>query len=494
MTPNDKNAGQKHRQGSGDWTRQARVPRQDAGSDPDATQYTQYDQYGNPLDDGFGYTPEMEDFVYDGTDDSGYGVPIDPDVYAASQAQEQGYDPAGYQDNGAYQDGGAYQDVGAYRGQPGGAYQQAPSNQDAPYGGAGYDYQYDGGGYQYYPEPGQQRRGGLFRGHRRGGGQGDQRPPKRRHVHKGLIAFLVVLAAIVGLYLVTCGPIDQQLAFESGEAEGLSEEESLHIPGVPYYVLALGSDAREGDTASRTDTMILCRIDPIASKVTLVSIPRDTKVELEGYGTSKINAAYAYGGATLATKAVSDLTGVNPSHVAVIHFDQLAQLIDAIGGITVTVPVDVNDPNYTGLVMSAGTYEMDGNTALLFSRVRHGFATGDFQRQADQQIVIQAVLQKILSLGPTQIGGFMDEIGDVVSTDMKMYSILPLLLRFKITSPTIYACSLPGEAKYISGVSYVVSDDTQVRQLMAKVDAGQDPNASSSNEAAASNGSLSSAQ
>lgn len=487
MAPNGRHAGQGSSRDPREWTRQARVPKQGEGSDPDATQYTQYDQYGNPLDDGFGYTPEMEDFVYDGTDDSGYGVPIDPDLYAASQAQDYG--------QAAYQGGSPYQGDGSYQGQQAGGYQQGGpyQGQDAPQGDAGYDYQYDGGGYQYYPEPKKGRLGNLMGRLRPKRGQGAQQP-RRHHAHKGLIAFLVVIAAIVGLYLVVCGPIDQKLAFDSGEATGLSEEESLHIPGVPYYVLALGSDAREGDTVSRTDTMILCRIDPIASKVTLVSIPRDTKVELEGYGTSKINAAYAYGGVTMATKAVSDLTGVSPSHVAVVHFDQLAELIDAIGGITVTVPVDVNDPNYTGLVMSAGTYEMDGNTALLFSRVRHGFATGDFQRQADQQIVIQAVLQKVLSLGPTQIGGFMDEIGDVVSTDMKMYSILPLLLRFKITSPTMYTCSLPGEATYISGVSYVVCDESQVRQLMAKVDAGQDPNASNSNEAAASSGALSSAE
>lgn len=439
MASNRKDADRQGAQRQSGWTAQARVPRAGASGDPNATQYTQYDQYGNPLDDGFGYTPETEDFAYDGTDDSGYGVPVDPDVYAASQQDE------GYSD-------------------------------------AGYDYEYDGGGYHYYPE---------YDGRAERPPQ-QTPPPKRRLRHKGLVIFLVVIAAIVGLYVAFLSPIDAQLAFDSSEAEGLSQQESPHIPLVPYYVLALGSDAREGDTTSRTDTMILCRIDPIASKVTLVSIPRDTRVELEGYGTSKINAAYAYGGVTLATEAVANLTGVSASHVAVVHFDQLAELIDAIGGITVEVPVDVNDPYYTGLVMSAGTYQMDGQTALLFSRVRHGFATGDFQRQADQQIVIKAVIDKVLTLNPAQIFGLVGELGDVVSTDMRMYELLPLLLRFQITSPTMYTCSLPGESTYIGGVSYVVCDDTQVRQLMAQVDAGQDPNATDSNAAAASNGSLSS--
>lgn len=433
----------------------------------DETRPVQYDQYGNPLDDGFGYTPEMDDFVYDGTDDSGYGVPIDPDAYAAS----------------------------LYEGQN----QGAPASGQYGSQGAGYDYQYDGGGYQYYPQPGS--------GERQAGRPVEPSPQRKpRHHHRGLIALVVVVAAIVGLYVALCGPIDQRLAFGAGEADGLSQQETPHIPGLPYYVLALGSDAREGDTASRTDTMMLVRIDPIASKVTLLSIPRDTMVDLDGHGTSKINAAYAYGGATMATQAVKDLTNLPVSHVAVVHFEQLSELVDSIGGITVDVPVDVNDPNYTGLVMSAGTYQMDGQTALLFSRVRHGFANGDFQRQADQQLVIKAIVDKVLSLPPTQMAGVIDSLGDLVSTDMRLYEILPLMLRFQITSPTIYSCSLPGESIMSGGVSYVtvwqqdssgrpvvgtLSDDA-LKTLKA-VDAGQDPNASDSNEAAASAGALSAA-
>lgn len=303
-----------------------------------------------------------------------------------------------------------------------------------------------------------------------------QGPQKKRHArHRGLIVFIVIIAALVGIYRLVFTPIDDKLAFSDEESTGLSEELSGHIPATPYYVLLLGSDAREGDTSSRTDTMILARIDPIESKVTLVSIPRDTMVELEGHGTSKINAAYAYDGAAGAVKAVHDLTGVSISHVAVVKFDGVSTVVDYLGGVTVDVPVAVNDPNYTGLVLSAGEQTMDGNTAMLFSRVRHGFTNGDYQRQQDQRILLQAILNKCLSLGPAEIPGLVDTASGLVSTDMRCYSILPLLLRFVITQPTVYSCSLQGTSQTVGGQSYEVLDASEVRSVMQRVDAGDDP-------------------
>jgi anionic cell wall polymer biosynthesis LytR-Cps2A-Psr (LCP) family protein len=174
-----------------------------------------------------------------------------------------------------------------------------------------------------------------------------QEEPRRRP-HRARNVLLAVLAVIVGLYLLICVPIDRSIAFSDDVATSLSGELSMHVPLTPYYVLALGSDAREGDTVSRTDTMILCRIDPLAAKVTMVSIPRDTMVQIDGHGTQKINAAYAFGGAAGAVKAVKSLTGASVNHVALVHFDGIEALVNALGGVTVDVPVDVNDPGYTG--------------------------------------------------------------------------------------------------------------------------------------------------
>lgn len=300
-----------------------------------------------------------------------------------------------------------------------------------------------------------------------------QEGPKRRP-HRARNVLLVILAILVGLYLLICVPIDRSIAFSDDVATSLSGELSMHVPLTPYYVLALGSDAREGDTVSRTDTMILCRIDPLAAKVTMVSIPRDTMVQIDGHGTQKINAAYAFGGAAGAVKAVKNLTGASVNHVALVNFDGIETLVNALGGVTVDVPVDVNDPGYTGLVLSAGTHEMDGHTAMLFSRIRHGFANGDYQRQEDQRILISAIMKKALS-NPLSLPAVGKAMGGLLSTTMRCYNIIPLLTRFAIGGPTIYSASIPSSPQTIGGVSYVVADEQATATMMQVVNQGGDP-------------------
>ena len=291
----------------------------------------------------------------------------------------------------------------------------------------------------------------------------------------GLMPLLLIVAAAVAIYLVVFSPIDRSIALPAEEREGLSQELKGHIPGMPYYVLALGSDAREGDTVSRTDTMILVRVDPLGGKLTMLSIPRDTMVEIEGYGTQKINAAYAFGGAAGAVHEVSELTGAPVSQVAVVKFDGVEDLVDALGGVTVNVPVPVNDPYYTGLVLPAGEQEMDGHTALLFSRVRHGFDLGDYQRQIDQRILIQAIMNKALSLGPTKLPSVMGGMDGMLGTTMRCYSILPLMARLKLGGATVYQATVPSTTAMVDGVSYVIADDEALSQMMDVIDAGGDP-------------------
>ncbi len=287
---------------------------------------------------------------------------------------------------------------------------------------------------------------------------------------------LMLLVVVVALYLVFLMPIDRAISFKRDEAKGLRSELSWHVPGLPYYVLALGSDAREGDEVSRTDTMILVRVDPIGGKLTMLSIPRDTMVEIEGYGTQKINAAYAFGGVAGAVRAVHELTGAPISHAALIRFDGIESLVDYLGGVTVDVPVAVNDPYYTGLVLPAGTQEMDGHTAMLFSRVRHGFDLGDYQRQKDQRILIEAIMHKVLSMSPLKMPGVVAHMGGLVGTSMRMYSILPLMLRLKLGGgATIYQASVPSTTAMVDGVSYVIADDAALAQTMDVINSGGDP-------------------
>jgi LCP family protein required for cell wall assembly len=286
---------------------------------------------------------------------------------------------------------------------------------------------------------------------------------------------LALAVAVVALYLVVCLPIDRAISFTRDERAGLRQELSWHVPGLPYYVLALGSDAREGETVSRSDTMILVRVDPLGGKITMLSIPRDTMVEIDGYGTQKINAAYAFGGVAGAVHEVHELTGAPISQAAVIRFDGMESLVDYLGGVTVNVPVPVYDPEYTGLILDAGEQQMDGHTALLFSRVRHGFDLGDYQRQKDQRILIEAIMRKALGLAPWKLPGVVGHMDGMLGTSMRMYSLLPLMLRLKVGGATIYQATVPSTTAMVDGISYVVADEEALAQMMDVIDAGGDP-------------------
>ena len=118
-------------------------------------------------------------------------------------------------------------------------------------------------------------------------------------------------------------------------------------------------ETNEYDGAYRSDTLILTRVDPKNKKVTLVSIYRDTYVNIEGHGPGKINAAYAFGGAQLAISTVSKFAGVPISHYAIVDFDGLEAVVDSVGGIDVNVPRDIDDDRAGGS-LSAGQQTLDG--------------------------------------------------------------------------------------------------------------------------------------
>ncbi len=302
-----------------------------------------------------------------------------------------------------------------------------------------------------------------------------QRRPRRRGRHGCLVTILIFIALSIGIYWVVAHPIDERLAFTPQEQRTVDGTLSWSVPGAPYYVLALGSDQQEGDTYSRSDTMILVRVDLIGGKLTMLSIPRDTRVEIEGHGMQKINAAYAFDGAGGAVRAVSKLTGVGIQHVAVIHIEELAGLVDYLGGVTVNVPVAAYDPEHSGADIEAGTQTLDGETAVAWARTRYGFERGDFQRQEDQRLLINAIVNRMLSLSPKQMPGALERLGDLVGTDMRCYNLAPLIIRFKLSNPIVYSASVPSTTDTIDGVSYVIANETELKTMMGIINSGGNP-------------------
>lgn len=308
---------------------------------------------------------------------------------------------------------------------------------------------------------------------------------KRKKHGKAKKVILIVLAVIVVLCVAVgaaaalyMNSISDSMKMDSEQQSELDTVLSESTVQEPYYVLLLGSDARANDTTSRSDTMILVRVDANVGKATLVSIPRDTKVEIEGHGTQKINAAYAFGGPAGAVEAVENMAGIEISHYAEIHFDELEKAVDQLGGIWVDVPVSSNQTgsSHSKYQFSAGMQKMSGEQVLVFARERYGYNEGDFQRAENQRIVVQSLADAVLSLPPTDLPGTVQSLANCISTDYSLNELIELAQTFQSAEHYyFYSAMVPSTTQTIDGVSYTITLEDEWANMMQMVDTGQDP-------------------
>lgn len=260
--------------------------------------------------------------------------------------------------------------------------------------------------------------------------------------------------------------------------------------GKPFYLLLIGVDKDEGrvddpeygadDSGYRSDSIMLTRIDPSEKKVTMVSIHRDTLVDLGENGQQKINAAYSIGQETYTTQVISEFAGVPISHYAEVDMDGLAAVIDSIGGIDIHTDVDIKDPYYTGLDIPAGTHHVDGYTAALFCRCRHAYdayGDGDRYRAANQRQVITTVARKVLTSDPATIAATVSTMASYVRTDMDVQSIVTLAMQFigMDLEHNFYTGMEPTTARYINSTWYELCDTAAWQKMMRRVDQGLPP-------------------
>ena len=251
----------------------------------------------------------------------------------------------------------------------------------------------------------------------------------------------------------------------------------------PFYMMLIGSDARADDESmgARSDTNIVARVDPTTNSATLVSIPRDTMINIDGYGYCKFNAAYSYGGAALAIKEASELLGVNISHYAEVDFDSLIGLVDTVGGVDVTVDQRINDPDADGsvigqkkIIIEAGEQHMDGETALVFARSR-AYADGDFTRTANQRKLIAALAEKILSMPLAKLPGIVQTAAGSITTDMSVTDLYSLATQFQDGGElAIASCMVPSITGMYKSASYVFCDENALASMMQTIEAGGD--------------------
>jgi LCP family protein required for cell wall assembly len=213
------------------------------------------------------------------------------------------------------------------------------------------------------------------------------------------------------------------------------------VAGAPFTVLLLGSDNDSKFKSEQvlTQSMILVRVDPVAKRVTMLSIPRDLWVPLSVGGTAKIDAAYAYGGPKAAIATVERNFHVHIDDYAWVGLKGLIKIIDMVGGVNLiaTKPVlddfypnDIDSNNhdgYTRVAVLPGAQHLDGAHALEYVRSRHSDLQADFGRSARQQQVLLALRSKTNYLNPADLPDLVGALKGEFKTSMSIGRIRDLL-------------------------------------------------------------------
>ena len=251
-----------------------------------------------------------------------------------------------------------------------------------------------------------------------------------------VLVLLIILAIIVGgtFWFISSklGKIQQvdlnedDLSVSSEAAENLSNFRNIAIFGI---------DSRE-DTYSkgnRSDCIIIASINNTTKEVKLISVYRDTYVQIEGHGLDKITHAYSYGEAPLAIKTLNTNLDLNITEFVTVNFDAVKDIIDNIGGISMNITSE--EVSHIPGISKAGTYNLTGEQALAYARIRHATG-GDYKRTERMRDVLTAVANKVKTFNVSQLNKFIDFVLPKIYTNITaadIFSLMPSATSFKIT-------------------------------------------------------------
>jgi LCP family protein required for cell wall assembly len=248
-------------------------------------------------------------------------------------------------------------------------------------------------------------------------------------------------------------------------------------------ILLLGTDSRadlesiDDAAGQRSDTIMIVHIPADRLGVTVMSIMRDSWVDISGHGMAKVNAALAYGGVPLTVQTVESLIGTRIDHVAIFDFTGFIALTDAVGGVDIDNPMEFESYHLRGTTFAQGRIHLDGTHALAFARERYAFIDGDYTRVRNQQAFIAALLDKVLSsdtaLNPGRVSSVLDAVTPYLKVDAGLTSGYVAGLAVELRGVhkadiTFFTMPTLGTGRSEDGQSIVLLD----RVKLAEVDAG----------------------
>jgi len=270
---------------------------------------------------------------------------------------------------------------------------------------------------------------------------------------------------------------------EAGSATPATIQLPPSDSGDTINVLLMGVDARPGeaiDIGVRPDTLVVLNLDPQTGSCRMLAIPRDSRVELPGYGDSKINHALAIGGVPYQMLVTQNLLGIPLDHYGLIDFAGVEDLVDALGGITV---INERAFSYAGHTFAKGELQLNGEQSLAYVRFR-GDEEGDFGRQERQQLVVRSLLTAGADLDVvTAIPRLLDTVEDHIRTDADPTTLIDLGRDFhaSCTAETLDAKRISGEVRTLydplldEPLSFVVLAEGEVSAKVNWLLTGEEP-------------------
>jgi LCP family protein required for cell wall assembly len=313
------------------------------------------------------------------------------------------------------------------------------------------------------------------------------RPRWGRRIGLGVLA-LVLLSVVwlaAGYLSFRSGVEDANDRLPKAVQAALAPEDGSLL-SKPSLILLLGTDgdrtAARAD-ARRSDSILLLRTEPGRNRLSYLSIPRDLRVDIPGFGPYKINAAFQLGGPALAMRTVRALTGLQPNHVVMVDFADFRSVIDALGGVEVDVPKPILSNRFDcpyktqarcqqwqGWRFEKGRQTMDGRRALIYSRIRENRldpAENDLTRGSRQQAVVDAMTDELVGFGTFLRLPFIgSDLAKPLTTDLSAGQLAQLgWVRFRANSDRALHCRLGGEPSFAGGESVLIATEENTATL-----------------------------
>ncbi|WP_286975362.1 LCP family protein [Acetomicrobium sp. UBA5826] len=277
-----------------------------------------------------------------------------------------------------------------------------------------------------------------------------------------LLIMAMVVATVGGAYVRLYG-------YFSPKVESIKESVQHDEKTGKINICIVGKDNTED--SHRADTILFTTLDLDNKTVQVLSIPRDTRVQIPGRGWDKINHAYPYGGIELLNRTLINYLGMPIHYYIELDYSSFPKIVDLLGGVDIYVEKRLKYVDKAGglyIDIPQGLQHMDGETALKFVRFRHD-ALGDIGRIKRQQQFMKALLQKIANQAvSTKMPTFLKEILQALQTDLPAEEALKLAMYFRDMPPqNIRFFTLPGKPAVLSGVSYWLGDVNRALAMLS---------------------------